>query len=37
MKTRVENGLIKIFDLQRCIVDMPDQAVFNLKYLGLRD
>ena len=35
MKTQLENGIIKIFDLQVQTIDLYDQAVFTLEYSGL--
>ena len=37
VKTQVENGLCKIFDLRGQTIDVSDQAVFILKELGIRD
>ena len=37
MKTHVENGLIKLFNLRGQTIDMSDQAVFTLKFSGLPD
>ena len=37
VKTQVENGLSKLFDLRCQTIDVYDQAVFTLKCLGLRD
>ena len=37
VKTHVENGLSKIFDLRGHTIDVSDQAVFILKYLGIHD
>ena len=34
---QVENILSKIFNFQGQTIDVSDQAVFNLKYLGLYD
>ena len=34
-KTQVENGLSKLLDYHGQTIDMSDQAVFTLKYLGL--
>ena len=37
MKIHVENGLNKLFNLQRQTIDVSDQAVLILKYLGLHN
>ena len=35
VKNQVENGLCKLFDFQGHTIDVSDQAIFTLKYLGL--
>ena len=35
VKTQVENGLSKLLDFRGQTIDMSDQAVFTLNYLGL--
>ena len=35
VKTQVENGLSKLFDLQGQTIDVSDQVVFTLNYSGL--
>ena len=37
VKTHVENGLSKFLDFRGQIIDVSDQAGFNLKDLGLHD
>ena len=37
VKTRVENGISKIFNFRSQNIDMSDQAVFILKYLGFQN
>ena len=37
VKTHVENGLSKLFDLRGQTIDMSDRDVFTLKYSGLHD
>ena len=37
VKAQVENGLTKLFDFQDQTIDVSDQAIFILNYLGLRD
>ena len=37
VRTKVENGTGKLFDLQGQTIDVSDQAVFILKDLGLHD
>ena len=37
VKKKVEIGLSKLFDLQGQTIDVYDQSVFTLKYLGLHD
>ena len=37
VKTRVENGISKLFNLRGQTIDKSDQAVFILKDSGLRD
>ena len=37
VKTQVESGIIKIFDLQGHTIGVSDQAVFILNYSGLHD
>ena len=37
VKTQVENGLNKLFNLRGQTIDLSDQAVFTLKYLVLHD
>ena len=37
VKTQVENGLSKLFNLRGQTIDVSDPAVFILKYLVLHD
>ena len=37
VKNHMENGLSKIFNLRGQNIDMSDQAVFILKYLGFQN
>ena len=36
-KIQVKNGLSKLFDFQGRTIDVSEQIVFTLKYLGLHD
>ena len=36
-KTQLENGLSKLFNFRGQTIDVSDQAVFTLKYLGIHD
>ena len=37
VKTQVENGLNKLFYFQGQTIDVSDQSIFTLNYLGLHD
>ena len=37
VKTQVENELSKFFNFRGQTIDVSDQAIFTLKYLGLHD
>ena len=37
VKTQLENGLNKLFNFQGQTIDVFDQAILTLKYLGLHD